>query len=80
MPEAKKISIVDWKNPKNLLLLTKGLTEEEIADKLGIGREHTFAIRLKRAEFLLPLHSWAKKKGITEITEDVIKEFLQEGK
>jgi hypothetical protein len=80
MPPPKKISIVDWENPKNLLLLTKGLTEEEIVDKLGMGREHTFAIRLKRAEFLLPLHNWAKKKGITQITEKAIKEFLQEGK
>jgi|YelNatPaOPRAMG01_1025707.scaffolds.fasta_scaffold15494_10 DNA-directed RNA polymerase specialized sigma subunit len=80
MPERETVAIVDWKNPKNLLLLTKGLTEEEIADKLGIGREHTFAIRLKSADFLLPFYNWARKKGLTQITEKDIEEFLQKGR
>ncbi|MEM5803242.1 MAG: hypothetical protein QW350_00710 [Candidatus Aenigmatarchaeota archaeon] len=70
--------IIDWKNPKNLLLLTQGLTEEEIAEKIGIDKKHIFAIRLKSANFLLPFYRWAKKKGLTEISEDDIKEFLME--
>lgn len=80
MPEREIKTVVDWKNPKNLLLLTTGLTNEQIADILGIGRKHIFAIQLKRASFILPLHKWARKKGISQITEKDIQEYLQEGK
>jgi len=72
-------TIIDWKNPKNLFPLTMGnLNEEEIADKLGIDRKHIFAIQLKRASFISEIYDWATKKGITQITEKDIEEFLKE--
>jgi hypothetical protein len=78
MPKREAKPVVDWKNPKNLYLLTKGLTNEEIARELGVSDEHIFAIQLKRAEFVPKIQQWARKKGITQITEKDVEEFLKE--
>ena len=62
---------------KNLLLLADAkLDNEAAAKKLG---KTEFAIQMKRGPYLKGLLEWAKKKGLTELDEKTINEFLKEG-
>ena len=60
-----------WKI-KDLVLAASALSNEEVAKRTG---REIFSVQMKRGSWLMELQTWARKRGLSEITEDDIKEF-----
>ncbi len=79
--ENKKVLSDIVRHPKKfdlngmVLLANSKLEQEQIASKL---KKTPFAIQMKRGPFLMQLMKWAKKKKLSKLNEEDVKEFLKE--